>query len=357
MTKKISITCFFLFTLCFISLMPTFGAESKDIQVQQSFQAIQNPEPDFGITVWVDHESNTYNIGESITFYFKSNRDCYVHLLDIGTSGKVTLIYPNQFATDNFIKGGQTYKLPAPETFQFVASGPEGTEMVKAIATLKRTDLANLPGARNAGAFKAFDKDGTVVAKDIQVTLNQTPPKQWAEYGKVIKIVRKNSGPVPVSETAPAPQPQQSYTAFGTTLWTSKHTYRAGASVRFFFTTNRDAYVTLVSIGTSGEVRILFPNRFSQNNYCTAGTTYTIPGENAPEKYVVTGPSGTETVKIIAAQNQFSLSASPYDYTKSAYPALAKTPEQVTKDIEVISTSESTGRYFDEATMTIQIIQ
>ena len=161
--------------------LPAFGAgQKKDIHVQQAFGTIQNPGAEFKISVWVDHQDNTYIINEPVKFYFKSTRDCYIHLLDIGTSGRVTLIYPNQYDQNNFIKGGQTYQLPRPNSFQFTASGPEGTEMIKAIGTLTNTDLAGFRGIRNTGPFKTFDKDGAAVAKDIQVTLNQIGRKCFA---------------------------------------------------------------------------------------------------------------------------------------------------------------------------------
>ena len=132
------------------------GEQTKDIEVQQTFQAIQNPaaNADFKLTVWVDRNNNTYAIGEAVTFYFKSNRDCYIYLMDIGTSGKVTMIYPNQYDQNNQIKADVTYQLPRAGSFQFTASGPAGNEMVKAIATLKPTDLVNLNAANRSGRLK-----------------------------------------------------------------------------------------------------------------------------------------------------------------------------------------------------------
>ena len=300
-------------------------------------------------------------------YYFKSNRDCYIHLIDIGTSGQVTLIYPNQFDQDNKIKKDVTYQLPRPGSFRFTASAPEGSEMVKAIATLTKTDLVDLTGVGNAGPFKSFKQDkGTAVAKDIRVTLDKVPAKQWAEYQKVLTIVKAPAGPLPVasppvqpavSPAQPAVSPGQGHAAFGTEFWTDKQTYKIGEPVRFYFKTNRDAHVSLVSIGTSGQVRVLFPNRFVQNNFCKAGVVYTIPGAGAAEQYVALGPAGTETVKLIAAQNQVSLSQTPYDYTASPYPVLNKNPEQVSKDIQVVLTGQTPGAFHDEAAISVQIVQ
>ena len=210
-----------------IMAFPAFGADvKKDIEVQQAFTTIQNASSEFKISVWVDHQDNTYTIGQPIKFYFKSTRDCYINLLDIGTSSKVTLIYPNQYEQSNFIKAGITYQLPRPNSFQFTASAPQGKEMIKAIATLSKTDLAMLPGAKSAGPFKRFDQEGTAVAKDIQVTLNQTPLKQWAEYQKVITIAEKPSGPMPVNVAQPV-EPVAQATAVVPVAQTPPATYTA----------------------------------------------------------------------------------------------------------------------------------
>jgi len=332
------------------------AGQTKDIMVQQTFNAIRNPTPsqDFKISVWVDNQSNTYNIGESITFFFRSTRDCYIHLLDIGTSGTVTMIYPNRFDQNNFIKAGVTYQLPRPNSFKFTAAGPAGTEMVKAIGTLAQTNLFNLTGAQAAGPFKTFDQTkGTQVAKDIQVSLNQVPAPQWAEYAKVIKIVQP-TGPMPITSFGGI-KPAQGYQAFGTTFWTDKQSYRIGEPIRFYFSTNKKAHVTLISIGTSGQVKILFPNRFTSNNLCDAGVTYSVPAPNTAEQYVAKGPAGTETLKLIATESQFNLLQAPYDYSGSPYPLINKSVDQVSKDIQVLPANQAVGTYHDEAELRIQI--
>lgn len=347
-----------------VMAVPALAAEqTRDIVVQQSFQTIQNPvaSNDFKLSVWVDHQNNTYTIGETVTFFFKSNRDCYINLIDIGTSGNVTIIYPNKYDQNNFIKANVTYQVPRTGTFQFTTTGPAGSEMVKAIATLKKINVFNLQGARQAGPFKAFGQTkGVMVAKDIQVTLNQVPTRQWTEYEKLIKIVLPAVSQPLIPPSAATIMPIQPpvtppYTAFTANFWTDKQHYRIGEPVRFYFKINRNAYVTLMSIGTSGTVRILFPNRYAPNNYCQTGVTYTVPGPSAPEQYIALGPAGTETLRLIAAQNQFSLSQTPYNYGTSPYPVLNKSAAQVSKDIAVIPTQQPAGAYYTESTISVQI--
>ncbi len=113
--------------------------------------------------------------------------------------------------------------------------------------------------------------------------------------------------------------------------------------------------MTLLSIGASGKVRILFPNRYAPANLCQAGVTYTVPGIGAKEQYVAQGPAGTETLRLIATQNQFNLSQTPYTYAAATYPVLDKSAAQVSKDIQVAPTQQPAGAYHDEAAITVRV--
>jgi len=122
--------------------------------------------------------TKTYKIGDKINLYFNSERDCYLTLMNYGTSGKLTILLPNAIHQDNFIKGGRTYAIPGDEyPFDYELSGPAGTEKIKAIATTQKLNLIDL--SYKAGEIfptsKAAAKDISVVAKKIENT------KGWAE--------------------------------------------------------------------------------------------------------------------------------------------------------------------------------
>src|SRR5262249_3390019 len=80
------------------------------------------------------------------------------------------------------------------------------------------------------------------------------------------------------------------------TLSANQPRYRIGDRISLSFTTNRDAYVTLVNVGTSGEVTILFPNRFSGGHGVKAGKTYTVPETADSYELQLKGPAGAELV-------------------------------------------------------------
>ena len=86
-------------------------------------------------------------------------------------------------------------------------------------------------------------------------------------------------------------------------LWTEKSSYKLGDKIRFQFRTNRDAYVTLINVSTSGGMSIIFPNQFSKNNFVKAGQTISVPGEGWGFDFVLSGQPGTEIVRLVASED------------------------------------------------------
>ena len=89
---------------------------------------LENPNPSFKVRLSFDRETNpVYYFGrDKVNFRVQADRDCYITVLDIGTSGKVTVLFPNRFHPDNRVRAGQTYVLPSPDrpTFQIAVSPP-----------------------------------------------------------------------------------------------------------------------------------------------------------------------------------------------------------------------------------------
>jgi len=83
--------------------------------------------------------------GDRMTFGFRSARDCYLVLYNVGPEGEITQLLPNAYLHDNFIRANQTYMIPPPDKrtvdgkqvyFYVDAAKAVGMETVKAIATL-----------------------------------------------------------------------------------------------------------------------------------------------------------------------------------------------------------------------------
>jgi hypothetical protein len=95
------------------------------------------PQPsELEIKVWLNKpEGAVYQVGESLNIYFKANKSCYVLIYDIRTDGKITLLFPNKYDSNNYIAPNVTYKLPISNLYSFKVSPPAGKEFIQIIAS------------------------------------------------------------------------------------------------------------------------------------------------------------------------------------------------------------------------------
>jgi hypothetical protein len=146
---------------------------------------LTHSEPPFKIELWTDKKR--CKVGETITIYFRSEKDCYLTLIDITTSGKLYILFPNRFATDNYIKAGRTYMIPGPDhPFAITAGEPLGFERLKAIATLQNIDLAQTKVGEGKQLFVNLP-DPSKATRDLNLVIINTPQLTWSDaYHEVI---------------------------------------------------------------------------------------------------------------------------------------------------------------------------
>jgi hypothetical protein len=159
--------------------------------VVEHMQDLDNPEAGFKVDLSVDRKDATYKVGDPITFSFKTNKDCRLSLFNVGTSGKVTIIFPNEYQKDNLVKAGTEYRIPSKDAkYLFKANGPAGEDIVKAIATLEKVDLVSASDLKPPeGGFQEATKPEDQIAKDIGIVLKPIDTKNWSEAEKIIKVV------------------------------------------------------------------------------------------------------------------------------------------------------------------------
>lgn len=96
-------------------------------------------------------QGDVYEIGDKIEFTFTSDKDCYVTLLDFTPSGKIYVLFPNKWVSNNFVKAGESVVVPAAgQQFAMKLGGPAGVDIVKAIATNVETKILD-PDSTFAG--------------------------------------------------------------------------------------------------------------------------------------------------------------------------------------------------------------
>ena len=91
------------------------------------------------VEIWTNHSENEYYDGDNVVLYFRANRDAFVSIYTIDTQDRVHLLFPSQPGQDNYVRGGETYRLPSyDDDFDLVVSGPAGTENVQIIASREK---------------------------------------------------------------------------------------------------------------------------------------------------------------------------------------------------------------------------
>jgi len=128
------------------ALIGSIGGQLETDYIVKQLARLHNPHPPFAVKVWVtDPERKDFMIGENIEFNFSTEEDCYLLMININKEGDITILYPNRFHSDNFVKGGSTIKIPGDNMkFDLQFFEPAGAETVKVIATktpLKLSDI------------------------------------------------------------------------------------------------------------------------------------------------------------------------------------------------------------------------
>lgn len=147
------------------------------------------------------------------------------------------------------------------------------------------------------------------------------------------------SGGVSAAAPAVAPAPPAADDAIAVRLWAEKTRYRMGERLALNFETSRDAFLTIVNVGTSGEVTILFPNRFSGGHGVKAGRTYRIPEASDSYELELKGPAGVELVYALLTLKPVLFLATDFPSSGAVFPSTADRVSRVTRDINVAAKS------------------
>jgi hypothetical protein len=139
-----------------------------------------------------------------------------------------------------------------------------------------------------------------------------------------------NLVPDPLAELAKLTQEKPS---FKVEIWTEKKVYKVGETIRFNFRSDQDCYLTLVDYEPNGNVKILFPNRYRQNNFIEGRKTYTIPGSDYGFKLTVEPPLGVERVKAIATTEPLSLFN--LEFSETFFPTVERNNLQTMRGISI----------------------
>lgn len=205
-----------LFAVMFVVALTFHGQEAAGYSTEELLKLsnqIQNENP--GIKLEIKTDKAEYSIGEDVVFQFKADKDCYVALLDIGSSGKTIVLFPNKWHVENRIEKDRIYNIPPlGSNFTYRVMPPVGTERIKVLASLDPvlSKIQSLQeelkqpietGPEKGQVFLSM-KNPSVVMKDIGVAFQKIDHSKWATKEYSFKIVEA----APVTTPPPAEPPK-----------------------------------------------------------------------------------------------------------------------------------------------------
>lgn len=352
-------------------------AQLRDLTVEQSTAAqAGTPRPgSLQVSVSADRPDATYAIGETVRLTLTSNEDAYVTVLDIGPTGQVTQLFPNQYQTDNHVFANRSIEIAGGATgARITATGPVGAELIKVIASSKPvTVVSEAQLTQTRGIFRSVDGGVSTVVKDLQVVADQVAqndakivfsnftlhtvgsrlPAAPAQQTLVVVPGQGTAGqPAPAATTTlPVVTPQTSAALisvpaqqpFPLLLAADKSTYKVGEKVTLAVTTLQACNLTVMDVTPSGQVRTLFPNQTTPNNAVAALQTVLVAGGPSAVSLPVSGPAGTEQVVAICTTDAAPISSQP-----------ANDRMALTRDLAVVATRPAGATAMASLTFTVQ---
>ena len=141
---------------------------------------LENPNSSFAINLTLDKgDLATYQIGEVVRISMRPERDCYVYILDIGSSGKINVLFPNEFEPNNFLNRGQEYTIPSTDEYSIELGGPPGDERIKAIATTQMIPLNRIRPDNPASPIPSFAENAPELLETSMSDLRLKPRPSW----------------------------------------------------------------------------------------------------------------------------------------------------------------------------------
>jgi len=173
-------------------LVEQLSAHLEYASMVKQLAGIHHPNPPFKVNVWVtDKDRRDFRLGENIVFGIKSERDCYVLLINLDSKGDFHIIYPNRYHHDNFVRANATVLIPdkkmSAREFQLQFGPPAGEETVKLIATTEPLNLRNLGLGDFRDTFQTIS--GRTRAIFVREALNNLSSNRsaWSEDTVVIR--------------------------------------------------------------------------------------------------------------------------------------------------------------------------
>ncbi len=185
-TTRTNLNCILAAGLAVILFAASLQAQDTKDPKAAIVEEVRNDQPAFLVRVNVDHASRVYGEGDTMKVTVRSERSGYLYLVYCQADGKVSVLFPNKFQTDNRIEADRDIVVPATNArFRIRIGKPLGDEVLKAIVTLN--PLKQLDADSFTKSVVTDIKYSNVRSAYIEEC--KPNPSRWAEHHVKIKTV------------------------------------------------------------------------------------------------------------------------------------------------------------------------
>ena len=135
------------------------------IHVGANWADLGNLKGDESYKLTVKSVSDTYKIGDNMSFKVSSKRNGFLYVLYTNQQDKTIWLYPNELSGDNTIEKSRTFTVPSKDgAWHIQASGPAGKSLLTFFLFTNDAKAKSFFESHDDSA-KSYSKDLTVVMK------------------------------------------------------------------------------------------------------------------------------------------------------------------------------------------------
>jgi hypothetical protein len=261
------------------------------------------------IESWVDRRSRTYRIGQPLRVMVRPQQDAFITVVNVGSSGRVAVLYPNHFQRDAKVRAGSIVMIPADRSsWQINVGGPTGVDLIKVFASrqpLSLPELEQLVRVSEANPLITLGRSADEFARDLVAQLKPGTQQAIGMRNLLIRVIDR-AGSINTAAAAAAAAAGLPVSAglagYGLSIRSDRPAYRVGEAIQLAVSTTRDCRLTLISVGASGNATQLFPNMAQRDNLVRAGQTLLVPPPQSQVQIVARPPSGVEGIMAVCRE-------------------------------------------------------
>ena len=151
---------------------------SRTLSVQQAavYDVLPPPTTASGgldVVAWLDRPDYTYASGENVQLFVRTSKDAYVTILNVDPAGQTTILFPNQYQSDNLVRANRVVEVPDSASLsRIVVGGTTGTELIKVIASTQPVAPFEAQQLGAAGPYQTVRAGAQGVARSLRVVMN-----------------------------------------------------------------------------------------------------------------------------------------------------------------------------------------